>query len=133
MKFKLLTPQQTHFDADIKNAVIPGAEGYIGFLEGHVPYVTPVKTGIIEISADFGTHFFAVSGGYCEISSAGIVVLAEFAQGADDIDTEQVRNELRNAEEKLANADDETSLAALKHARDLAEVTLELAQKSEHK
>ena len=50
MHFTLLTPQKTVFEGDIADAVVPGCEGYIGFLEGHVPFVTPLKTGVVEIN-----------------------------------------------------------------------------------
>jgi F-type H+-transporting ATPase subunit epsilon len=129
MKFKLLSPEKTIVDTEIANAVVPGAEGYIGFLEGHVPYVTPLKTGILEISGNQGHYFFAVCGGYCEVSSQGIVVLAEYAQKKDDIDPNASRAELKDAEDSISQAPEDADLSAMIQKKEWAEVRLELAQR----
>ena len=128
MNFKLLIPQKTIIEADVSNAVVPGAEGYIGFLEGHIPYVTPLKTGVLEITGEQGQHVFAVCGGYCEISNQGLVVLAEYAQAKADIDLEEAQEELKEVEQIIAQAPEDEDISSFLLKKEWAEIRVELAQ-----
>lgn len=111
MHFTLLTPQNTVFDGDIKDTVVPGIEGYIGFLEGHVPFVSPLKTGVLEINSNDKLSKYVVSGGgYLEVSSNGIIVLTENAEAVENIDPAQAKENLKLAEELLTKADENADI-----------------------
>lgn len=126
MQFKLLTPHRSFFDGPVTSAVIPGLEGYIGFLDGHVPFVTPLGTGIVELTSAETIHLFGVSGGYFEFAANGCVLLAENAWVPEEIEPAQVSEELKLAEKALAQAGVDADQQLLKLAVDRATVRLEL-------
>ncbi|MFC1849742.1 ATP synthase F1 subunit epsilon [candidate division CSSED10-310 bacterium] len=125
----VLTPTQTVFSGDVRSAMIPGTEGYAGFLEDHVPFVTPLKTGIVELVTEKEILYYAVAGGYFEFSTQGIVILTETAEQPQEIDLEQALEAKKIAEQNLVQAGEDGDLEVLAAEVEKAEVRVEIAQK----
>lgn len=127
MLFKLLTPTKTLFDGEADSAVVPGKDGYVGFLEDHVPFITPLKPGVVEIESGSRITRFAVHGGYFEFSATGMVVLAENAFTAKDVDVATEQENLAQAEKELSNITENTDIDHWTNVRDKAEALLAVA------
>jgi F-type H+-transporting ATPase subunit epsilon len=80
----------------------PGELGEFELLPGHVPLLTALKAGVLTIGAKSRARY-AVSSGYLRIDPAGAVeILVEQAVSAKDINSEEAKNDLKNAEAELA-------------------------------
>lgn len=131
MHFKMLTPEKLVVERDVQNIVIPGSEGYIGFLEGHIPFVTPLKTGMVEIVNEKNTAYYAVSGGYCEVSSQEIIILAEKATNISQIKKEETGEILKKVQQLLQQTPvDSDQFQILAREAEWAELCSELAHKT---
>jgi F-type H+-transporting ATPase subunit epsilon len=64
--------------------VVPGTEGEFGVLAGHAPFMTTLRDGNLAVYRTSGTtpELIRVSGGFAEVSSSGLTVLAESAETA---------------------------------------------------
>ena len=99
--------------ADVDQVDIPGAEGWIGVLPNHAPLMTTLAPGMVRIKSGSDETRIFVRGGFAEISPAGLTILAEEAMKAEQLDAAAIAREVQNAEEDLADADDdEKKLAA---------------------
>jgi F-type H+-transporting ATPase subunit epsilon len=81
---------------DVDMVVAPGIEGDVGFLPGHLPFMTRLRTGD-------DLHIMAVSEGYLEVTPTKVIVLAEAAEMPEDIDVQRALEAKRRAEAILAS------------------------------
>jgi F-type H+-transporting ATPase subunit epsilon len=79
LRFELVTPEKLVRSEDVHMVVVPGAEGDFGVLEGHSPMMSTLRDGAISIYASAGAtaETLTVSGGFAEVSDAGLTILAE--------------------------------------------------------
>jgi F-type H+-transporting ATPase subunit epsilon len=68
-----------------------------------------------------------VGGGFAEVNERGCTVLAEEAMPAEEIDVEDARQRLANAQEDLRELADEVARARLEHAIRVAEAQIQAA------
>ncbi len=85
VQFDLVSPEKRLASLKAIEVQIPGADGDLTAMEGHAPAITTLRPGILKaIGADV-TKAFAVTGGFAEITAAGVSVLAERAIPVDDL------------------------------------------------
>lgn len=102
-KLNFATPDKKVIsDADLEEITLPAFAGELNILPGHSPIMTTLEAGILSFRLKNGeTKKFAVSWGYCQVSSEGVNVLAESAVLAEEIEINVVKTHLRQQEEKL--------------------------------
>ena len=81
LHFELVTPERAVLSTDAHMVVVPGSEGDFGAMAGHAPLMTTIRDGEIRVYSNptTVTHRITVSGGFAEVSSTGLTVLAEQA------------------------------------------------------
>lgn len=101
----IVTPAAKLFSDDAYMVVVPGIEGEMGFLKGHVPLVSVLADGVVRIQSERdGEHKrFALHGGYVEVTGSKVIILADRALPVGDIDVAAVREELAALETKAAD------------------------------
>jgi F-type H+-transporting ATPase subunit epsilon len=79
LHFELVTPEKLVRSEDVHMVVVPGSEGDFGVLEGHSPVMSTLRDGAISIYASAGSapETLTVTGGFAEVSDAGLTILAE--------------------------------------------------------
>jgi len=79
--FELVTPARLVLSEQVYMVTVPGVEGEFGVLEGHAPFATTIKDGMIRVlrTAGGAPEDIMVRGGFAEVSSTGLTVLAEHA------------------------------------------------------
>lgn len=105
--FDLVSPERLLFSGEVDQVDIPGAEGDFGVLAEHAPFVSAVRPGILTIIEGGRPLPVVVSGGFAEVGSGRLTVLADFAVPAEDFDTAQLASEIKDVEEDVADAKDE--------------------------
>ena len=114
----IVTPAAKLLSDDAYMVVVPGVEGEMGFLQGHVPLVSVLADGVVRIQTENGGEMkrFALQGGYVQVTGRKVIILADRAIPAEDVDANQVRETLAGLEAKLAELTPEeaalTTLAA---------------------
>ncbi len=103
-QFNLVSPEKLLFTGEVSQVDVPGAEGDFGVLAGHAPFVTTLRPGILTMVRDGGSLRVAVSGGFAEVSDAGLTVLADVAVPVDDVNREAFAGFVKEAEDAAAKA-----------------------------
>src|SRR5262245_55484377 len=85
--------------------VVPGASGEIGVLARHAPLVAMLKAGEIRIKSGGAWQAFAAGPGYFKVQQDRALVLVDDAVRADEIDVEEARRELEEAQALLEQID----------------------------
>jgi len=119
LQFELVAPERLLMSEQVDQVVVPGSEGYFTVLNGHAPFMSTLRPGVIDVTPVGGgaEQRVFVRGGFADVTSDGLTILAEQAIPLDEVDAEVLAQEVRNAEEDLADAKDDA-------ARDAAELKL---------
>jgi len=83
LHFELVTPARLVRSENVYMVVVPGSEGEFGVLEGHAPFMSTVKDGILKVYRTEGgaPDEIVVAGGFAEVGASGLTVLAEHVEG----------------------------------------------------
>src|SRR5215475_9837355 len=98
--FDLVSPAKMVFAGDVTQVDVPGVEGDFGVLAGHAPMVATVKPGILKVYGGSGEpQSFVVLGGFAEVSSEGLTILADVATTEDEADLDLIRTRIKDLED----------------------------------
>lgn len=81
LHFELVTPERLVRSEEVYMVVVPGSEGDFGVLEHHAPMMSTIRDGALHVyKTEKGEpETIAIEGGFAEVSSSGLTVLAERA------------------------------------------------------
>ena len=106
----IITQEKTVFSEEVDYASLPGTEGVLGVLPNHSPLLTALNFGEVMVRQSGDEYFFAIGGGFAEIQPGHVIILADSAEQADEIDmdrAERARNDAEEAMETGVSADAE--------------------------
>lgn len=108
LHFELVSPAKLLFSGDVEQVQIPGTEGEMGIFAGHAPVLSTLRPGVVIVDKGQGTpEKIFVRGGFAEVNSKGLTVLAEVAIPLADLDAAALAQHVKNAEEDVADAKDD--------------------------
>lgn len=123
LHFNLVSPERQVMSADVDQVDIPAAEGWMGVLPNHSPFMTTLTPGMVLVKTGADEKRIFVRGGFAEISPAGLTVLAEEATPAEELDANAIAQRVKDAEEDVADADtDEKRILAQQNLDRLKEL-----------
>ncbi len=109
-QLEVVTPQRLIVSDEVTELMAPGSEGYFGVLPGHIPFITTLKIGELTYWKGKDERHLAVTWGYAEVRGEKVIVLAEMAERAEEVDMERAQRARDRAETRLRQwgAGDET-------------------------
>ena len=121
LHLEIVTPERLAYSDDVDGVQLPGSEGELGVLPHHAPLVSTLGFGELRIRKGGAEESFAIAGGFLQVLPTKVVVLAETADMASEIDLEKAQEARRQAEAALESgyhegADLATARAALQQA-----------------
>ncbi|MFA7088002.1 MAG: ATP synthase F1 subunit epsilon [Patescibacteria group bacterium] len=126
IKFEIATPERVVLKEEIRQVTLPTAEGELTILPEHIPLVSILKPGVLEIKKmDDSLDVMAVSGGFLEVMRDKIVILADTAERAVELDEQRIEEARVRAEDAKKNAVD---IDEVEFARIAAKLEKELAR-----
>ena len=104
IKFEVVTPEKIVLKKQILQVTVPTEDGEITVLPEHIPLISILKPGVVEIKLEDGElEVMAVSGGFLEVMRNKIVILADTAERAEDLDEARIEEAKKRAEESKRN------------------------------
>ncbi|WP_187428288.1 ATP synthase epsilon chain [Roseobacter fucihabitans] len=103
-QFDLVSPERRLASAQVVSVQIPGADGDMTAMAGHAPTITTLRPGVLSTEGPDGKSEYVVTGGFAEITAAGVTVLAERAMPRAEVTSEHIAELVKEAEEALNNA-----------------------------
>lgn len=122
-QFELVSPEHQLLSEQVLEVIVPGTEGEFGVLKDHSPFMSTIQAGILKVRRDQGATLdeYFVRGGFADVSSSGLTILAEQAVPVSDLKVEHLDEQIKNAEDDVTDAKD---TEALRKAQDtLARLT----------
>lgn len=107
-KFELVSPERLLVSADVAEVLVPGSEGDFTVLPRHAPVIAMLRPGILRIPGmDGKLAEIYVRGGLADVGPDILIVLAEQAVPLGEVDRAFIAQEIKDAEDDLAQAQDE--------------------------
>ncbi|CCH34579.1 hypothetical protein BN6_73480 [Saccharothrix espanaensis DSM 44229] len=101
MTVQLVAVERRLWSGTATSVVAQTTEGEIGILPGHEPVLGQlVEGGVVRIrTVDNELVTAAVHGGFLSVTGEGVSILAEAAELANEIDVDEARSALTNADD----------------------------------
>ena len=96
--------RQVYNETDVDMVVAPGSEGVLGILPRHAPLLTMLQPGVLRVKKDGSEVDMAVAGGFLQVNAGRVLILADHAERADEIDAAAAEEARRQAEQALTEA-----------------------------
>ena len=101
IRLDIVTAERVVFSEDVDVVVAPGVEGQLGILPHHAPLMTTLQPGELRVKKGGEEFSLAISGGFLEVRPDRVIVLADTAERAEEIDVARAEEAKRRAEESL--------------------------------
>jgi F-type H+-transporting ATPase subunit epsilon len=98
---EIVTPERLAYSDTVDSVVLPGSEGEMGVLPHHAPLLATLGVGELRIRKGGAEEAFAIVGGFVQVRPDKVVVMAETADMASEIDLEKAQEARREAERAL--------------------------------
>ena len=127
---EIVTPERLAYSDEVDAVVLPGSEGEMGVLPHHAPLVSTLGVGELRIRKGGAEESFAIVGGFVQVRPDKVVVMAETADMASEIDLEKAQEARREAERALESGYHEAAdLAAARAALQQALLRIRVAER----
>jgi F-type H+-transporting ATPase subunit epsilon len=101
IQLEIVTPERLAYSDEVDSVQLPGVEGELGVLPHHAPLVSILGVGELLIRKGGQEESFAIVGGFVQVRPDKVVVMAEDADMASEIDLEKAQEARREAEKAL--------------------------------
>ena len=127
----IVTQERLVFSGQVDMVSLPGAEGRMGILPDHMPMLTTLGFGEVKVRRGEEEEFYAIGGGFAEIQPDLVIILADSAEHADEIDLEQARQAREQAEKAMKEGvpDDPVRYAQIQAALRRADIRIDVSRR----
>ncbi len=100
-KIEIISPDRSIFSGNTDEAILPCFEGQVTILKDHIPLITYLRPGIIEIGKN---EKFFTEDGTVEFSDNNLLILATTIQSLKLINAKHKNNMIQEAEKELSTS-----------------------------
>ena len=127
---EIVTPERLAYSDTVDSVQLPGSEGELGVLPHHAPLISMLGVGELRIRKGGQEESFAIAGGFLQVRPDKVVVMAETADMASEIDLEKAQEARKEAERTLAAGHPEAAdLAQARVALQAAMLRIRIAER----
>jgi F-type H+-transporting ATPase subunit epsilon len=128
---EVVTPARQVVRESVNEAQIPVRGGYIGVLPGHTPLLAEMGAGELTYRVGNREYSCTAMGGFVEVLADRVIVLADGAELAAEIDVSRAQAALDRAQKRFANPNaPDVDWQRAQDALDRAQVRLQVAAKA---
>jgi F-type H+-transporting ATPase subunit epsilon len=129
LKIDIVTAEHAVLSDEVDLVLAPGVEGQLGILPHHAPLMTMLAPGEMVLRKGGDETYLAIAGGFLEVRPDRVVVLADAAERAEEIDLARAEEARRRADERLRSHEAGLDLVRADASLRRALTRLQIAQK----
>jgi F-type H+-transporting ATPase subunit epsilon len=103
LRIEIVTAERVVYAEDVDIVIAPGVQGQLGILPHHAPLMTTLQAGELRVRRGGEEESLAISGGFLEVRPDRVIVLADTAERAEEIDVARAEAAKQRAEQRLVN------------------------------
>jgi len=101
INLEIVTPEKKVVSESVDSVSVPTAKGEIGIMPNHAPLIATLRSGVLSYSKGGTSEEMVVSGGFVEVSTDKVSVLADIAEVTTEIDIENAKVEREESQKLL--------------------------------
>jgi len=105
IRLEIVSPERLLLSEEVDEVTIPGSEGYLGILPGHLPLLTMIGIGVLSYHHAGKKFSFAISRGFAEVLPDRVIIMADSIERPEEIDLQRAREAKERAERRLHSKD----------------------------
>jgi F-type H+-transporting ATPase subunit epsilon len=127
----IVTQERTVFSGEVDAVNLPGSEGRMGILPNHTALLTTLGYGEVIVRTNDQEEYFAIGGGFAEIQPDHVIILADSAEYAAEIDIERAIEARARAEKFMAEGvpEDPERYAQIRASLARAQIRVDVARR----
>ena len=129
IRLDIVTAERVVYSDEVDAVIAPGIEGQLGVLPHHTPLMTILEAGELVARKDGEEFSLAIAGGFLEVRPDRVIVLADAAERAEEIDLARAEAARRRAEERISRPTTEVNMARAEAALRRSLARLKVAEK----
>lgn len=129
---EVVTAERVVFSGEVDMVIAPGTEGQMGILPRHAPLMAALQEGELVLRGTGAVEediSMAIGGGFIEVLNNRVIVLADSAERAEEIDIDRAEDARKHALENLKDYKDKPDLAAVEAALRRSQARLKVARR----
>ena len=103
MRLDVVTPESVICSCEVDAVIAPGVEGQLGILPHHAPLITMLQAGELRVKKGYDETCIAIYGGFLEVRPDRVIILADAAERAEEIDVARAEKAKRRAEQQMTS------------------------------
>lgn len=129
VRLDIVTAERVVYSEEVDIVVAPGVLGQLGILPHHAPLMTTLEPGELKVRKGGEEYSLVISGGFLEVRPDRIIILADAAERAEEIDIARAEAAKQRARERLTHPAPEVDLAQAEAALRRSLARLKVAEK----
>ncbi|MDX1414791.1 MAG: F0F1 ATP synthase subunit epsilon [Candidatus Promineifilaceae bacterium] len=127
----IVTQEKTVFSGEVDAVNLPGIEGRMGILPNHTALLTILGFGEVVVRSEGKEEYFAIGGGFVEVQPDHVIILADSAEYAEEIDIERAVRARERAEKVMAEGvpEDPERYAQIRASLQRAQIRVDVARR----
>ncbi|MCA9937351.1 MAG: F0F1 ATP synthase subunit epsilon [Anaerolineales bacterium] len=127
----IVTQERLVFSGQVDMVSLPGTEGRMGILPEHMPMLTTLDFGEVIVREHGQESYYAIGGGFAEIQPDRVVILADSAESAVEIDLERAQRARESAEKAMREGvpEDPVRYAQIRAALRRADIRIDVSRR----
>jgi F-type H+-transporting ATPase subunit epsilon len=101
ISLEIVTPERRVLSVTADEVRAPGVQGGFGIRAMHEPFMSALEPGRLTYVEGGREHHYAIGGGFLQVADDKVIVLADTAEAAGDIDVDRARKEFQEAQDRL--------------------------------
>lgn len=129
IKLEIVTAERLVYSGDVDLVSAPGVLGTLGILPKHTSLLTALEAGELRFTKGGEEEIFAVSGGFVEVQPDKVIVLADTAERAEEIDLERAEAAHQRAEKLLKERPHEVDMTVIEGSLRRSRIRLKVGRR----
>lgn len=127
----IITPEKVIYEDQIDEVIVPTENGEIAILPNHINLLTKINPGEMIIKKGASQEYIAITGGFLEVQSNKISILAEYAIKAQNIEIARAMEAKKRAEKVMSekSTDNEMKIAQAEMIKSILEIKVATRRK----
>ena len=104
LNVRVITPDNTVWDATAEEIILPSTTGQLGILSGHAPLLSALDVGVMRLRPQKDWLSISLAGGFAEVEDDEVTILVNSAERGENIDAEEAQQVYDEAKQRLETA-----------------------------
>ena len=123
---KVIQPTQIRIDAEYDHIIVPGVDGDFGISFDHTPFITKIRTGVLQLFQNDKSEDFAIHDGFVTVENNVVTIICDTIEKKDEIDIARAKVSKERAEKRLKSSEENINFRRAEASLKKSLVRLEL-------